>query len=720
MRRTLIVFFILTLFLPRQGRSQSYTWKSLTNQSQVNDACAGDSRLWFATQGGLLAYLPTENAFLSLTNTEGLAGIQAATLMPEPGDTLWIGFSNGMIQRLNPDGSSDKLISVLEGYRVNDLVRQGDTLWVAHQLGISLYDLAKDEVRETYRQLGEDMERDEEVFELTVTGDTLWAGTAEGLCQASLSTINLLDPASWTHHTAASGLPHNKITSLAVFQNTLYAGTAGGLARRAGKGWQILTYGKINALLPYSERLYLAQDKNLRSWDGASLKNEYQANEDLSSLSSLQSHLYLTCEGGFYDFDPILETVDTLSYHGLGGALISAIAIDEDQTLWCTTRDGGFYSLNEDIWTGYTKDNSPDMKSNDMYSLLSDNRGRIWAGSWGGGIVRKEQNDSLTYFNSENGYLSGIPEDENYSVVTDMKEDGYGTVWILNYRAASNEPLTAVTPQDQWIYFGQADGISSGFLNCLTVDAAGRKWLGTQYSGIIIYDDRGTPADKTDDTWPQNITVSDGLFSNEITALALGSDGTMWIGTSKGINYSYGSGIEELYGLTSPVNSLLVDGAGNLWAGCDDGLYMFDSRNYSWSVFTRENSDILADGVTTLAMDYSRGFLYIGSNIGISTLATPYSAPSDTMGDIMVFPNPFITQSEGEAYIDNLAEDVEVTIFTASGYRVRHYNRDEIFGRRIVWDGRNEKGDFLASGIYLIVATNGEGATQKGKCTLIR
>ena len=144
---------------------------------------------------------------------------------------------------------------------------------------------------------------------------------------------------------------------------------------------------------------------------------------------------------------------------------------------------------------------------------------------------------SFEFYNAANGYLAGIIGHPNYAVVSGMAVDMLGTLWILNYYAVTNEPVISLTSNFVWTYYGVQDGIQSTLLTDIVIDSQNRKWIGSgppSPEGIFILDDRETPSNKNDDPPVEWLTTSDGLESNEITALAAGKDGSVWIGTPMG------------------------------------------------------------------------------------------------------------------------------------------------------------------------------------------
>ena len=71
--------------------------------------------------------------------------------------------------------------------------------------------------------------------------------------------------------------------------------------------------------------------------------------------------------------------------------------------------------------------------------------------------------------------------------------------------------------------------------------------------------------------------------------------------------------------------------------------------------------------------------------------------------------------------IDGLIYLTSAIITTLDGKVVRHIyssglNND---GDQLLWDGKDEKGDYVSSGVYLILIYNGDNLHQENKITVI-
>jgi len=86
------------------------------------------------------------------------------------------------------------------------------------------------------------------------------------------------------------------------------------------------------------------------------------------------------------------------------------------------------------------------------------------------------------------------------------------------------------------------------------------------------------------------------------------------------------------------------------------------------------------------------------------------------LSEVLVYPNPWTAKSQPLRFA-NLPRDAEVFIFTANGALVRSMKNENAFGA-LSWDGRNESGRLVASGVYIFIIRL-DGAEKKGKLMIV-
>ena len=715
----LIMFFTVSCF------SQQFDWNIYTSLFRINDLCYTNSKVWCATEGGLLAYDINNQKVETWTLQNGLASNLVTSVISDSDNILWLGFDNGLIQIFDLQSSEFSTIFDYRENKITCLKSAGDSLFVGLDIGVSLYIKSRREVKETYKHLGYDIQVDLPVKDIEIVEHTIWAATEEGLAYSQLNNTNLLDPANWTNVFAEDGLPSSMITSLLNYNNTIYVGTDKLLAREAGDSWENIpadTYFKSSGILDmatHGSELYILSGNGVYQLKNDILQRIAEGFSNGTSLTCTDMAVWTGTERGLKYISENEQNWNMYIPDTPQSNIFKDLTMDKKSNLWCAVT-GGFCSFNGEKWSVYDKTNIPGLLSEDMRAVTVDNFNNIWVGSWGGGIILITPDSTFQFFNANNDYLGGVSEDNEYAVVPDMMVDHNGAVWILNYRSDKKSYLISVVKDSTtgdfiWTYYATQDSL----LSCITEDSYGRKWIGTENNGVFVLDDNNTPTIKNDDYFAGTLKKADGLESEEITSLAADESGGVWIGTTVGLYYYFNS-LTPNYQIPSQyVQSLLLDGFDNLWVGMDQGLSFFPSDSYFGENYNAENSLLTSNNVQSFTLDNTTGNLYIGTDRGLTCIQTPYAEPELNLNNVIMYPNPFKVGEHTSVTIDNLAQNTAVYIYSPSGYLVRSFTQNEIDGKMIKWDGTNKAGDYVASGVYIVVAAIQEGETNVGKLAVI-
>ena len=72
--------------------------------------------------------------------------------------------------------------------------------------------------------------------------------------------------------------------------------------------------------------------------------------------------------------------------------------------------------------------------------------------------------------------------------------------------------------------------------------------------------------------------------------------------------------------------------------------------------------------------------------------------------------------------VDGLMYNSSMKIMTLDGLVIRDINSSGISvdGDQLFWDGKNKKGEYVASGVYLLAITNKSGENMFSKITVIK
>ena len=133
----------------------------------------------------------------------------------------------------------------------------------------------------------------------------------------------------------------------------------------------------------------------------------------------------------------------------------------------------------------------------------------------------------------------------------------------------------------EMVFYNKANsGLPYNDILALAIDTQGNIWVGTDGGGLAKFDGVN---------WTVYSRANSGLPNNQIFALAIDLQGDIWIGTwglakFDGANWTvYNTGNSGLP--SNHINALAIDTQGNIWVGTNGGgLAKFDGTN--WIVLT--------------------------------------------------------------------------------------------------------------------------------------
>jgi ligand-binding sensor domain-containing protein len=773
MRKRLINAYILIAAiscLPITAFAQDKLWQSFTNMRSVRDVVSTSQGVWAATGGGVLLWNKSLQTYRKFTNTEGLRQNQTAAIASDRRGRIWIALATGTI--VQPTGLIDifdpveNTFSHIDDYKdrqIFDFLVKGDSMFIALDIGVSFYRIDREEVKETYKSLGLRLSRETAVNSLFLDGQELWAATDKGIARTSLTFPNLLAPESWTNYAAAEGLPSAIVRGFAKFAQRIVAATDNGVAAFDGQFWsnisgnianreilQLMTSRENNNEVLYAATpVGIYRSESIGAWTLVGTNLTHVTGMIIDDAGTLWAS---TSGAGLYEFASNNQTWQLHEPDGPAVNGFNSLTLDDEANLWCTSSvrldpdripfDGGFQIFDGTRWYNYSTKNLPSFWD-DVRSVIILPNGERWFATWGRGVyVFEGEPDNLSlvaHYDAVSGHLSTAREvnDPNFPAIPFLKRDDQGNIWICNYNPVTSNPIAVRMPSDNWVYFSTNDGLRDPLVTVLEIEktlSADRIWVGTLNHGVSVIDYNGTLTDKTDDDPTGELDLDDNLLSVRVTALAQDRDGFMWIGTDKGLNYWFGGGGANdrfCYSLISDdVKAIGVDARNNKWIGTSAGISVLSGEDNCTILahYTVENSPLVSNFVTSFAFNPNTGDVWIGTANGISRLRTPYTAPKPDFSQLTGYPNPFLLDEErgvcggqGGFRITNLAEDSAVKIYNIAGELVRSYPAEMVPGAQVCWDGRNESGNLVPSGVYIFVAfVESSGASGVGKVAVVR
>ena len=242
-----------------------------------------------------------------------------------------------------------------------------------------------------------------------------------------------------------------------------------------------------------------------------------------------------------------IETLDAPD-HWQGRVPLSVTAA-RDGAIWVGSEGTGLYRFLNDRWKGFGE--SAGLSNLFVWCVSEDSKGRMWAGTWGGGMFMQQGEHFIIPPGLENinvpmpailqasdgvtwiGTASGLLRYENGAVKWFGEKDGLkvpdvrtivqardGTVWFGMLGGGLGRLENGRLKQ-----FLKSDGLSSDYVQCLRLGADGALWIGTYGSGLNRFKN-GRFA---------KITMTEGLPNNFICGIEEDDHGNFWISSHNGI-----------------------------------------------------------------------------------------------------------------------------------------------------------------------------------------
>lgn len=531
-----------------------------------------NGNLWIGTSGGGLSlynrkkdnflHFPTDNNIVpGLTRNAVIRSICSDHL-----GNIWIAQFNGLYV-LNPNTNTinkqelciqkndppvkTSLLSVFEDSK--------HRIWVATDNGLFLYRQGTN----TFNQFVH-----EDTNTTTISSNkvraiaedkqgNIWVGTTDGLCMMKPDETGFV---TYRHSAGKEASLSNNFINFITTDNEglLWIGTNEGL----------------NVLDPVQQKfkVYIPDDGNIHSITAKTIRcayfdkqgiywfgtfrggiNKYDKNINLFNLipssafkrndvvvptinafaENKNGHVFVGTDGeGLFEFDQNKNLIRPVNIHyekqQTKPISILALQRSHDDKLYIGTFSQGVLIM--DLLTGSVQQlkagPKPDnLNSNDIFSLMEDSKGNIWAGTNGEGVnviknnriiaryIPRTPTGTNNYHLPVNGYIRALMEDKE------------GNIWIGSHGGG----LGVLHVNGKWsAYTKDNSSLPSDKIHAMLCDSQGRIWVGTFGGGLSLYD-------KSKD---QFITYAeeDGLQNTTIYQILEDLQGRIWFSTNIGIS----------------------------------------------------------------------------------------------------------------------------------------------------------------------------------------
>ena len=396
---------------------------------------------------------------------------------------------------------------------------------------------------------------------------------------------------------------------------------------------------------------------------------------------------------------------------------------------------GTIQVLDKDNWTIY--DDSIAAKTGikyvDVNSVDVDplDPNHVFAGAKSG-LYEFQNGKFIKHYNSENSLITSFNNtSKNYQLITSVKFDTDGNLWMLNSQSPSNQSLIEYTKEGKWVSHHKPGLYNLGSLECLMQDSRGLLWFVNNYHDLpSIYCYQAS----TDQLNIYSSFVNeDGttLTPNYVRYVTEDKNHDMWIGTNIGPLLLYkkditsdtpiftqvkvprndGTNYADYLLSGVDISCIAIDGSNRKWFGTNgNGIYVISNDCLTQIYhFTTNNSNLLSNNIEAISINEQTGEVFAGTDKGLCSYMSDASSPNNEMtkDNVWAYPNPVKPDYTGLITITGLSFDADIKIVTTNGILV---NQGRSNGGTYTWNGRDLKGKMVTSGIYMVETATSDGS----------
>ncbi len=407
---------------------------------------------------------------------------------------------------------------------------------------------------------------------------------------------------------------------------------------------------------------------------------------------------------------------------GLWGHLIDAGRPGTIQLL-----DKGNWTIYDDSIAAKTGIKYVDVNSVDVDPLDPNH---VFAGAKSG-LYEFQNGKFIKHYNSENSLITSFNNtSKNYQLITSVKFDTDGNLWMLNSQSPSNQSLIEYTKDGKWVSHHKPELYNLGSLECLMQDSRGLLWFVNNHHelpSIYCYQASTDQLNKYSSFVNEDGTT---LTPNYVRYVTEDKNHDMWIGTNIGPLLLYkkditsdtpiftqvkvprndGTNYADYLLSGVDISCIAIDGSNRKWFGTNgNGIYVISNDCLTQIYhFTTNNSNLLSNNIEAIAINEQTGEVFAGTDKGLCSYMSDASSPNNEMtkDNVWAYPNPVKPDYTGLITITGLSFDADIKIVTTNGILV---NQGRSNGGIYTWDGKDQNGKKVASGVYMVETATSDG-----------
>ncbi len=713
-------------------------------------------RIYCATPYSIFYYDTDDNSVNKQSKVSGLSDVNINTIRySQQFGSLVIAYTNANIDIVLDNAviniSDIKRKPIYGNKTINNITFYGNYAYLSCGFGIVVIDMVKKEIKDTY-YIGPNGDAIN-VLDFTCAGNTFYAATEKGIYEANNTNANLANYANWTKDVA---IPHPDATynSIIAFQNNVFTNLSVSnynqdtLYRFDGTSWGIFDSTRnddISNMRISNNYLLICYNNSIVSYNSSLAVKDVVWNyspgnpePNCAMMDATENYWVADRSAGLVRYKdwscekiapdgPVTSEVFSMAIAGSDLYVAPGGVTSAWGNTWNTI---GVYSFIGNQWYNLKETNPAFDSLRDMLYCAIDpsDYTHVYAASYLRGLVELRSGTITNVFDHNNSALEEPSIIYHWLGIGGLAFDGDNNLWVVN--EACSSLLKVLKPNGTWESFSMAPYLNQARAGKIIVDKNGQKWvLLTNVGGLLVFSENGTMSDHSDDIIRVlSTTIGNGaLPSSAVLSIAEDLDGKIWVGTDKGVAVFYNpenvtqggnydsqvitilqdSTAQHLLEFES-VTAIAVDGSNKKWFGTEKaGVFlMSDDGQKELLHFTAENSPLLSNTITDIAIDGRTGEVFFGTDNGIISYKNYATTGGETISNVYAYPNPVREGFTGTIGIKGLVRDANVKITDVSGTLIYETKSE---GGQAVWNGKNFSGQKAQTGVYFVFCSSEDG-----------
>jgi hypothetical protein len=766
--RLLVFLFVV---LAHGQKDYSSSWKDYFPYNYIVDFTKNSNSLYAITENAAFIYNQESEEIRKVSSVDGLSGENTSAIyFDADSQSLVIGYETGLIEIVDENGRIRKIIDITVSEiatkkSINQIIAYQGQLIIALDFGIVSYSLEKFEFGDTYFIGAKSTAV--KVNDILIFDEKIYAITDDGIYIAQLSD-NLNNSNNWIKQFTG------EFSNIVVFDDNVCVSRGTSLFQIVDDislDQKVVLSSNIIDISTFGDHVAVLSSKQAFVYDTqfSLITNTVSSSYTLTSVLLDEQRVFMGSQNnGVLNMNPYtLDGVMEIHPDGPASSDLFSITVKEDN-IWCVYggiapwygplgRGKSLSHFNGKDWVDikFGDPKGVDLARDLLHVTVDPNNfNKVYVSSWsqksgevdstdGGGVLILENDQFSDFWNAfntnlgDNSGLSNITFPNSSYTSTrayGSSFDDFDNFWIANSLVRDGTgPLKKRSFDGVWTDHPLIGSNGDTSFNVLEADTYGNIWIGSKSDGMFVYNEhegngKGTSANFRGE--------EKGIPNDNVRALAVGSEGNVWIGTQSGVvlfsdvtnvfsnnvNYPEAVIIDDETGASRLldgilINDIKIDGAGNVWfATASGGVLQTDStgRN-TLQGFNKDNSPLPSNNVISLGIDNVSGVVYFGTEKGIVSFKAGVVSYGEELSEIYAYPNPALESHDLISIVGkdaNLPRGTNIKILDVAGNLVFESNAtllQSAFGGKFVWNKRNLSGSKVASGVYIVLMFNADG-----------